>query len=84
MAIDLPASARQLLADLDPDLDGVRWLGPELMHLTLSFFGSVLEEAELKLRETQRDSFRPVFSTDQRPGNISSQRAAEDYLDRCR
>jgi len=51
VAIDLPASTRQLLAGLDPHIRGVRWTEPDQMHLTLGFFGEVLEEIELKVRE---------------------------------
>ena len=51
VAIDLPDSTRQLLADLDPDIRGVRWTEPDQMHLTLGFFGDVREDIELKLQE---------------------------------
>ena len=51
VAIDLPDSTRQLLADLDPDIRGVRWTEPDQMHLTLGFFGDVPEDVELGLRE---------------------------------
>jgi 2'-5' RNA ligase len=51
VAIDLPDSTRQLLANLDPRIRGVRWMEPDQMHLTLGFFGDVAEEVELKLRE---------------------------------
>jgi 2'-5' RNA ligase len=51
VAIDLPAAIRKLLDDLDPDAPGIRWTPQEQLHLTLGFFGSVKEEAELKLRE---------------------------------
>jgi 2'-5' RNA ligase len=51
VAIDLPDSTRQLLAGLDPDIRGVRWTELGQMHLTLSFFGDVPEDIELKLRE---------------------------------
>src|SRR5215471_9048691 len=51
VAIDLPDSTRQLLADLDPHVRGVRWTDPDRMHLTLGFFGDVPEDIELKLRE---------------------------------
>ena len=50
-AIDLPDSTRQILADLDPRIRGVRWTEPEQMHLTLGFFADVPEDVELKLRE---------------------------------
>src|SRR6185437_6874022 len=51
VAIDLPDSTRQLLADLDPHIRGVRWTEPDQMHLTLGFFADVPEDVELKLRE---------------------------------
>ena len=51
VAIDLPNSTRQLLADLDPHIRGVRWTEPDQMHLTLGFFGDVPEDVELKLRQ---------------------------------
>ena len=51
VAIDLPDSTRQLLADLDPDIRGVRWTELGQMHLTLGFYGDVPEVIELKLRE---------------------------------
>lgn len=51
VAIDLPASIKHFLVDLDPNISGVRWTAPEQMHLTLGFFGSVPEDVDLKLRE---------------------------------
>ncbi|HEY4270982.1 MAG TPA: RNA 2',3'-cyclic phosphodiesterase [Candidatus Udaeobacter sp.] len=51
VAIDLPDSARQLLAGIDPQIRGVRWTDAAQMHLTLSFFGDVPEELESELRE---------------------------------
>ena len=51
VAVDLPDSTRQLLADIDPHIRGVRWTEPDQMHLTLSFFDDIPEDAELKLRE---------------------------------
>ena len=50
VAIDLPESTRRLLAGLDPHIRGVRWTDPAQMHLTLGFFGDVLEDVGLKLR----------------------------------
>jgi 2'-5' RNA ligase len=51
VAIDLPDSTRQLLADLDPHIPGVLWTDPTQMHLTLGFFGNVPEDVEVALRE---------------------------------
>ena len=51
VAIDLPESTRQLLANLDPHIRGVRWTDPSQMHLTLGFFGDVTEDVDLKMRE---------------------------------
>jgi len=51
VAIDLPESTRQLLADLDPRVRGVRWTEPAQMHLTLSFLGDVPDEPDSALRE---------------------------------
>jgi 2'-5' RNA ligase len=51
VAIDLPVSARQLLAELDPHIRGVRWTDPAQMHLTLSFLGDVPDEHDPALRE---------------------------------
>ncbi len=41
VALDLPSSITDQLAELDPHLRGVRWLRPDQMHLTLGFFGEV-------------------------------------------
>jgi 2'-5' RNA ligase len=51
VAIDLPESTRQLLADLDPNIRGMRWTDSSQMHLALSFFDDVPENVDLKLRE---------------------------------
>jgi RNA 2',3'-cyclic 3'-phosphodiesterase len=51
VAIDLPESTRQFLADLDPHIHGVRWVDTVQMHLTLSFFIDVPEEVDLAFRE---------------------------------
>jgi RNA 2',3'-cyclic 3'-phosphodiesterase len=54
VAIDLPDSTRQLLADLDPHIRGVRWTELNQMHLTLGFFGNVPPDVGIKLRERLR------------------------------
>jgi RNA 2',3'-cyclic 3'-phosphodiesterase len=51
VAIDPPESTRQLLANIDPHIRGVRWIDPAQMHLTLAFFGDVAEIIDSALRE---------------------------------
>src|SRR5919109_4314568 len=51
VAIDLPESERKILADLNPNIRGVRWTEPHQMHLTLGFFGAVPEDVDLKFRD---------------------------------
>jgi len=51
VAIDLPDSIGQLLAELDPHIRGVRWTDPSQMHLTLGFFDEVPDDIDLTLRE---------------------------------
>ena len=51
VAIDLPESTRQLLANLDPHIRGVRWSDPAQMHLTLGFFDDVPDDVDSALRE---------------------------------
>jgi 2'-5' RNA ligase len=46
VSIELPESVRQLLAEMDPHLRGVRWLEPRQMYLTLSFLGNVSSETQ--------------------------------------
>ncbi len=51
VAIDLPDATHQLLAALDPDIRGARWIDPGQMHLTLGFFNDVPDDIDLALRE---------------------------------
>ncbi|HMJ04812.1 MAG TPA: RNA 2',3'-cyclic phosphodiesterase [Chthoniobacterales bacterium] len=51
VAIDVPLALREALVRLNPELPGVRWLQPEQMHLTVSFFGNVDPTVEETLRE---------------------------------
>jgi 2'-5' RNA ligase len=51
VAIDLPDATRQLLAGLDPDMRGARWIDPAQLHLTLGFFDDVPDDIDLALRE---------------------------------
>jgi 2'-5' RNA ligase len=51
VAIDLPDSTRQMLANLDPRIRGVRWTESDQVHLTLGFFGDVPKDVEFRLGE---------------------------------
>ncbi len=52
VGIELPHSITRILAELDPQIRGVRWLSQEQMHLTLSFLGSVSADAEESFRKS--------------------------------
>jgi 2'-5' RNA ligase len=51
LGLELPAPIRQELSELDPHIKGVRWVGMEQIHLTMSFLGDVDAEYREKLRE---------------------------------
>ena len=51
VAIDLPESTRQLIANLDPHIRGMRWTDSAQIHLTLGFFADVPGDVEVQLRE---------------------------------
>ena len=51
VSIELPQAVTQRLTELDPHVRGVRWLGPEQMHLTLSFLGNVATDVEETLKK---------------------------------
>lgn len=52
LGLELPASLRHELADLDPRIKGVRWVRAGQVHLTMSFLGEVDAAREEKLRES--------------------------------
>jgi RNA 2',3'-cyclic 3'-phosphodiesterase len=54
VSIELPESITERLAELDPQLKGVRWLEPRQMHLTLAFLGTVSSEVQERLSEKLR------------------------------
>ncbi len=54
VSIEPPHSITRRLAELDPQLRGVRWLEPEQMHLTLSFLGNVSIEIQQSLAKNLR------------------------------
>src|ERR1044072_3122892 len=50
VSLELSSTITQLLQQLDPKLNGVRWLATRQMHLTLSFLGNVSSEIEENLK----------------------------------
>lgn len=62
VSIRLPDAVARQLARCDPHLRGVRWMSPEQIHLTLSFFGNVTAEVEQVLRARLRAiEFKPFI-----------------------
>jgi 2'-5' RNA ligase len=62
ISIELPESVTDMLAKLDPQIRGVRWLHLHQMHLTLAFLGNVTAETQETLCEKLRAiSWKPFF-----------------------
>jgi RNA 2',3'-cyclic 3'-phosphodiesterase len=62
VSIDPPQSVRQILAELDPHVRGVRWTARDQIHLTLGFFPGVPQDVDLALREKlEAIDFRQFF-----------------------
>jgi 2'-5' RNA ligase len=61
IALELPDSYRQTLADLDPHVRGVRWLPPDQLHMTLSFIGQVDANDEEALHKALSEVRVPGF-----------------------
>ena len=61
MALDLPAQVTQMLAGLDPQLAGLRWLAASQLHLTLGFVAAVAEEHEARLTAALAEICLPRF-----------------------
>ena len=50
VSLDLPEAIAAALVSLNPEVNGVRWLKLEQLHLTLAFLGNVEARAEAELR----------------------------------
>jgi RNA 2',3'-cyclic 3'-phosphodiesterase len=51
VALELPESCRAVLASLNPEIKGLRWLPKEQLHATMSFLDRVTQQQEEKLQE---------------------------------
>ncbi len=71
LAVDLPAELKKVLGKwlkgLDSRVSGVRWVGPEQMHLTLRFLGDVDPDT---LEEVQRRA--AAVTAESAPGQLQA------------
>jgi 2'-5' RNA ligase len=61
VGLELPASYKTVLSELDPHLAGLRWLPKEQLHLTLSFLGDVEASWGDRLHQTLSQVRVPPF-----------------------
>ena len=61
VGLALPATSKNALFELDPQLPGLRWVAEEQLHLTLSFLGAVEASAEDRLRQALGEVRVPSF-----------------------
>lgn len=61
IGLELPASCKAELREIDPRIKGLRWLPPEQIHLTMSFLDEVASPAEESLREALAQVRVPPF-----------------------
>ncbi|BEH08424.1 MULTISPECIES: RNA 2',3'-cyclic phosphodiesterase [Geobacter] len=62
VAIDLPGSVRAQLADLGRELDGVRRVPPDQLHLTLRFIGNADDECFQRIKDSMATVTSPPFT----------------------
>ena len=61
IALELPESCRDTLANLNPHVKGSRWLPAEQLHVTMSFIGHLNSTQEERLREALGKVRVPAF-----------------------
>jgi len=61
IGLELPASNKALMEELDPELHGLRWLSAAQLHLTLSFIGDVAQEHQAVLHDSLQQVRVPAF-----------------------
>lgn len=58
VAIEVPDAVRQLLAEQQKGLSGVRWTSPENLHLTVRFIGEAASAQASAIKTGLRSAFR--------------------------
>ncbi len=68
IAVDLPGDVvkktQQLIRELDAISEGIKWVEPENMHLTLKFLGEVRQNETWKVCQAMTDSVAAIGSFD--------------------
>lgn len=62
IAIPMPEAVRECLADLQQDIEGVRWEQSEKFHITLKFLGDTKADGAQKLQSALHTIEIPSFS----------------------
>ncbi|NGP88346.1 RNA 2',3'-cyclic phosphodiesterase [Fodinibius halophilus] len=62
IAIPIPETVKQRLAELQQSMEGVRWQSKEQIHLTLKFLGETEPDRVEQLKERLSEVRHPVFS----------------------
>ena len=61
-AVELPAAVKNLLLSLKTNIPGLKWAGPENLHLTLRFIGEVPVQTLTAIKEALHSVVVPHFS----------------------
>src|SRR3984893_15464459 len=61
VGLELPATCKTALFELDPHLPGLRWLPKEQLHLTMSFLGDYETSVEERLHQALSEVRVPSF-----------------------
>jgi 2'-5' RNA ligase len=61
VGLAIPGSCKAVVRELDPHINGLRWVPLEQIHLTLSFLGDVGSDGEQRLRKALGDVRVPPF-----------------------
>ncbi|MDB6153471.1 MAG: 2-5 ligase [Chthoniobacteraceae bacterium] len=61
VGLELPESCQETLANLDPEIKGVRWIDSAQIHLTMSFLGTLSQSGEATAREALSQVRVPPF-----------------------